>query len=200
MRRWELEHVIRAAAEVAGDRDIVIVGSQAILAQFPDAPESMLVSREADLYPRNRPEKADEIEVALGDGSYFDSSFGYYAHTVGPETAKAPAGWQERLVAICNDNTNRATGWCLEAHDLVLAKCVAGRERDWEFAEDAIRHGIVDPDELRRRARDLPVPPDHLKHLAGMLESRIERARPERRLTQTEFDELFGDLPSDGEG
>ncbi|HXV06325.1 MAG TPA: hypothetical protein VFP23_10525 [Solirubrobacterales bacterium] len=49
MRREELEHVIRATTEVSGDAELVIVGSQAILGQFPDAPESLLVSREADV-------------------------------------------------------------------------------------------------------------------------------------------------------
>ncbi len=158
MRRAELEHIIRAAAEVAGDDELVIVGSQAVLGQFPDAPEAMLVSREADVYPRNHPERADEIEGSLGDGSYFDSSFGYYAHAVGPETAKAPAGWEERLIAVRNENTGGATGWCLEVHDLLLSKCAAGRERDWEFAREALLHGLADPDELQRRAADLPLP------------------------------------------
>src|SRR5437763_6968638 len=131
MRRPELEHIIRAAAQVAGDSDIVIVGSQAILGQFPDAPDSMLVSREADVFPRNHPERSIEIDGALGDGSMFDATFGYYAHAVGPETAKAPTGWKDRLVPIKNESTGGATGWCLEAHDIVLSKCVAGRERDW---------------------------------------------------------------------
>ena len=49
-----------------------------------------------------------------------------------------------------------------EAHDLVLSKCAAGRERDWEFAEEAIRHGLADPDELLRRLDDMPVAPDGL--------------------------------------
>ena len=51
MTRAELEHLIRAAADIADDEDIVVIGSQAILGQFPDAPESMRVSAEADLYP-----------------------------------------------------------------------------------------------------------------------------------------------------
>lgn len=169
MRRADLEHVIRAAAEVAGDDELVIVGSQAILGQFPDAPESMLLSREADVYPKNHPERADEIDGSLGDGSYFDSSFGYYAHAVGPETAKAPAGWQERLVPVRSENTGGATGWCLEAHDLVLSKCVAGRDRDWEFAKEALRHRLVDPDELQRRAADLPLPPAEAERIQRML-------------------------------
>ena len=45
-----------------------------------NAPASMLVWRDAGLYPRSDPERADEIEGSMGEGSYFDSSFGYYVH------------------------------------------------------------------------------------------------------------------------
>jgi len=169
MRRAELEHVIRAAAEVSGDDELVIVGSQAILGQFPDAPAGLLVSREADIYPKNHPEQADEIDGNLGDGSYFDSSFGYYAHGVGPETAKAPEGWEDRLIPVRSENTGDATGWCLEAHDLILSKCAAGRDRDWEFAREALEHGLVDGDELRRRAADLPLPRERREAIQRML-------------------------------
>lgn len=161
--------MIRAAAEVAEDNELVVVGSQAILGQFPDAPTAMLISREADVYPRNCPERGDEIDGSLGDGSYFDSTFGYYAHAVGPETAKAPSGWDERLVPVRSENTGGATGWCLEAHDLVLSKCAAGRERDWEFAREALIHELVDADELRRRSRDLPLPPADIETIQRML-------------------------------
>ncbi len=40
----------------------------------------------------------------------------------------------------------------------MLTKCVAGRDRDWEFARVAIRHGLVEPEELLRRIPDLPLP------------------------------------------
>lgn len=177
MRRAELEHVIRAAATVAEDEDIVVVGSQAILGQFPDAPASMRVSREADIYPRNHPERKDEIDGSLGDGSYFDSTYGYFAHAVGPETATLPAGWEERLVAVRSENTGGATGWCLEVHDLVLSKCAAGRERDWEFAEEAVRHGLADPDELRRRVDEMPLAGARLDSLRRTVDGVIARAR-----------------------
>lgn len=176
MRRAELEHVIRAAAEVAQDDDIVVIGSQAILGQFPDAPLTMRVSREADVYPRNHPERNDEIDGSLGDGSYFDSTYGYFAHAVGPETATLPSGWEERLVAVRNENTGGATGWCVEAHDLVLSKCAAGRDRDWEFAEEAIRHRLVDPAELRRRVDDMPLTGTPLEGLRRTVEGVIARA------------------------
>jgi hypothetical protein len=99
VRREEFEHVI-AAANVIGEDEFVVIGSQAILGSYPDAPESMLRSMEADIYPARSPAHADEIDAALGDGSNFHRSFGYYAHGVGPETAKAPAGWQRRLVRV----------------------------------------------------------------------------------------------------
>jgi hypothetical protein len=176
MRRAELEHVIRAAATVAEDTEIVVIGSQSILGQFPDAPASLLVSREADVYPRNHPERIDEIDGSLGDGSYFDSTYGYYAHAVGPETATLPAGWERRLIAVRSPNTGGATGWCLEVHDLLLSKCAAGRERDWEFVEDALSHRLADAGELRKRAVDLPLPPAQLKTVERMVQGLIARA------------------------
>jgi len=176
MRRSELEHLIRAAAVVADDQELVVINSQAILGQFPDAPDELLVSREAHVYPRNHPERAIEIDGSLGDGSYFDATFGYYAHAVGPETATLPAGWEKRLVAVQNENTGGATGWCLEIHDLLLSKCAAGRERDWQFVEQAVRHGLADPAELRRRVSDLSISAARLDSIRRMVDGVITRS------------------------
>jgi hypothetical protein len=134
MTRLQLEHLIRAAGTIADDDDIVVIGSQAILGQFPAAPAELLVSREADLYPRSHPERADLIDGSIGEGSPFERAYGYYAHGVGPETAVLPTGWQERLVAVASPNTRLVRGWCLEIHDLTIAKLVAGREKDLDFA------------------------------------------------------------------
>jgi hypothetical protein len=176
VRRNELEHVIRAAAAVTEDDELIVIGSQAILAQFPDAPPTLLVSREADLYPRNRPDRSDEIDRSLGDGSYFDATYSYYAHGVGPETPTLPTGWERRLIPIRNENTGGATGWCLEIHDLLLSKCVAGRERDWEFVEEAIGHGLADTQELSRRTGDLPVSENRRGEVRRMVEGAAARA------------------------
>ncbi len=181
MRRAELEHVLRAAANVAEDEEIVVIGSQAILGQFPDAPAALLVSREADVYPRNHPERADEIDGSLGDGSYFDAVYGYYAHAVGPETAILPAGWEDRLIAVRNENTGGATGWCLEVHDLLLSKCAAGRERDWEFCEGALTHGLAGAEELRRRVAEMPLQGARRADVERVVEGVIARAGASRR-------------------
>lgn len=59
MRRQDLEHIIRAASTVADDDELVIIGSQAILGQFPNAPAELCVSVEADVYPKNHPARWD---------------------------------------------------------------------------------------------------------------------------------------------
>lgn len=157
MRRNEFEHVVAAAAQVTGESELVVIGSQAILGSFPNAPESMLLSMEADVYPRQHPEKADEIDGSLGDGSPFHETYGYYAHGVGPETAKAPMGWEDRLVRVDIPprvgSQQSPVALCLEPHDLVLAKCVAGRQRDWDFAKEALRHNLVNAHSLFRSRR-----------------------------------------------
>jgi hypothetical protein len=173
----EFEHVIAAAAEVTSQNEFVVIGSQAILGSIVQPPASLLQSLEADIYPLRDSAAADLIDGALGDGSPFHLAFGYYAHGVGPETAKAPKGWQDRLVRrtippwVASART--AVAWCLEAHDLVLSKCVAGRERDWEYAANAVTAEIVRPDVLLARIPDLPVDDALRDHVEQMLQALI---------------------------
>jgi len=162
VRKSDFDHVIAAAVDVSGEREIVVIGSQAILGSIEDPPEELIESMEVDVYPLNDPEKAEEIDSVLGDGSPFHGMFGFYAHGVGPETVKGPAGWEERLikVRIPPRPAQRAEpmAYCLELHDLVLAKCAAGRDRDWEYAREMLRLGLVDLDELLGRIAQMPVP------------------------------------------
>lgn len=151
MKRTEFEHVLRAAAAIVED-DLVVIGSQSILAQHPDAPASLLKSSEVDLFPRNHQDRADEIDGSLGDGSRFHQTYDYFAHAVGPETPTAPAGWEGRLVLVelpaMNPRNGIVRAWCMEAHDLVLAKLAAGRPHDYEFVDEAIRARLVDLEQL----------------------------------------------------
>jgi hypothetical protein len=63
-----------------------------------------------DIYPLHRPDSADVIDGAIGEGSHFEDAFGYYAQGVGPETAVLPAGWQNRLVRVQSPATRGAVG------------------------------------------------------------------------------------------
>ena len=124
MNREQLEHVLRAAAAIAQENSLVVVGSQAVLLPYPNAPEALLGSREVDLYPALHPERADLIDGAIGAMSSFDETFGYYADGVGPETAIMPADWMDRARLYYIGDV---TAICPDIHDLAVSKCAAAR-------------------------------------------------------------------------
>lgn len=66
-------------------------------------------------------------------------------------------------------STRTAVALCLEVHDLVLSKCAAGRDRDWDYASEALMAGIVQPDVLLARVPDLPVTQDVRDHVEETL-------------------------------
>lgn len=85
-----------------------------------------------------------------------------------------PAGWKERLIPLRNDNTGNGTGLCLEVHDLVVSKLVAGREKDLSFIAGALRHGLVEADRVRDRLKQTPLDHDRrtlCEHRLRRLES-----------------------------
>lgn len=176
MTREQLEHIIRAAAAISGDDEIVVIGSQSVLAQFPHAPPELLVSVEADVFPRNQPEQADLIDGSIGELSPFHTTFGYYAQGVAPETAIAPAGWQDRLIPLRGAGTRGATGWCLEVHDLLLSKYVAGREKDIEFTAVAVRHGLVSREILSARLAGMPIDNARREWIASKIDADFRAA------------------------
>ena len=71
MKREDLEHLIRAAAGVLGEQDVLVIGSQAILGSYNDSglPADVTLSIEADLGSFEDPDqrKADQIHGAPGE-------------------------------------------------------------------------------------------------------------------------------------
>lgn len=56
-----------------------------------------------------------------------------------------------RLAEVSNANTRFVRVWCLEVHDLAVAKLVAGREKDIDFVISLRNHGMAQPEVLRMR-------------------------------------------------
>lgn len=67
MTREELEHIIRASADITGQYEFIIVGSQSILGPVPNPNPVFTMSAEADIYPLQAPELADQIDGAIGE-------------------------------------------------------------------------------------------------------------------------------------
>ena len=67
MQRPQLEHIIRAAAGITGADEFVVIGSQAVLGQFPNPPAELLISIEADLFTFRSPTDAELIDGSTGE-------------------------------------------------------------------------------------------------------------------------------------
>jgi hypothetical protein len=156
MTRDELEHAIRAACDVSGDDEVYVFGSQAILGQYPDAPESLRQSAEADIAPVTATDMVDLIDGSLGELSQFHQTYGFYVHGISIEAAVLPIGWERRAIQVRNNNTRNRTGWCVEAHDLAISKLVAFRDKDKDFVRTLIVEKLIDPRKLDRRLHQLP--------------------------------------------
>lgn len=161
MRREQLEHVLRAACSIVDADTALVIGSQAILASFPDhmLPPAAARSVEVDLAFFDDPgeEKADLVDAAIGELSQFHETYGYYAQGVSVTTAVLPEGWRERLVRFATAGSAPGSALCLEPHDLAASKLVAYREKDVEFVAALIAARLLDPDTLSRRVAALPI-------------------------------------------
>ena len=143
MTRDELEHIIRASGDITDQYEFMVIGSQSILGPVPNPEAIFTMSAEADIYPLQAPELAEKIEGAIGEGSQFHETYGYYAQGVGPETAILPAGWINRVHRVQNTATGDRVGYCLDVIDLFMSKAAAARDKDREFCVALLSHGYV---------------------------------------------------------
>jgi hypothetical protein len=173
MKRSEVEHVLRAEAAITQETSFFVVGSQAILMQFPQAPPELTVSRELDLYPALNPDKADLIDGTIGALSSFDETFGYHADGVGPETAVMPPDWRKReLFFYLGD----VTVICPEVHDLAVSKCVAARHKGAEFVRALFKHSMVELDTMLVRIAMLDADRHPVQHITQWTQRRAQEA------------------------
>ncbi len=147
MNRSDLEHLIRVSSQLTEEYELVVIGSQAILGTDPNPPADLTASMEADIYPMNNPDAADAIERAIGEGSQFHETYGYYAQAVGPDTAKLPEGWKQRLLRVPETARDTGVAYCISVVDLFLSKAAAGRDKDREFCIALLHHGYLKVEE-----------------------------------------------------
>jgi hypothetical protein len=83
VRREQLEHVLRSACQIVGDRDVLVIGSQSVLGAIPESrlPLEATASMEVDVAFFDDPDdrKADQVDGAIGELSLFHETNGYYA-------------------------------------------------------------------------------------------------------------------------
>jgi len=164
MNRSELEHIIRAACAITNQENVVIIGSQAILASFDYSvlPEDTTLSVEADVFFLDDEDGSlsDLVDGTIGELSPFQFTHGIYAHGVGENTAILPDGWKERLLVLRNANTEYSSGLCLDPYDLCVAKLFAYRENDLSYVRSLLDAGLIKLPELRQRVDLVIITPE----------------------------------------
>lgn len=166
MNRAEVAHIVRAAQAITKEREFVLIGSQAANLQIDKMPEAMQMSGELDIYPLRRPDLSDLIDGAIGEGSSFHETFGYYAHGIGPETAKLPLGWEGRAIRISSPGMDKAIAIAPEIHDICASKVIVGREKDREYVVAAVTTKLVDPSVLMARVESIESVDEKVRSIA----------------------------------
>ncbi|MCW2505034.1 MAG: hypothetical protein JWO79_3318 [Actinomycetia bacterium] len=163
MRREQLEHVLRAASQIADDPNVLVIGSQSVLGAIHEErlPLAATASMEIDVafFDDTDDRKADRVDGAIGELSQFHETFGYYAQGVSVSTAVLPDGWRDRLVVVDTASTAPGRGHLLEPHDCVVSKLVAGREKDYAFADALVHAQLIDLAVIAERIETVDVLP-----------------------------------------
>jgi hypothetical protein len=166
MNRPRLERLLHALSQITRDRELVMIGSQAIHAVTHDAPDEVLISRECDvLFDAGDPLVA-VIDEQLGRNSPYAAESLVHLDTVSSTFPFLPDGWEQRLVPFGPAAPHLR---CLEIHDLVLSKLAAGRLKDYELIAVLLDRTLADLSAVRDRIAAVPD-----LHMRAVLAARLQ--------------------------
>ena len=177
--RVQLKHAIRASCAILEQPGVIVIGSQSILATWPDTelPVAATQSMELDICPladNDAQALAMVLGGAIGELSPFNEAFGFYIDGVGKNTATLPDDFSERLIAVSDNDTKGYVGFCIDPHDLCVAKLVAGRDKDMIFVDALIGQRFVDPRIIGRFLVHTKMPHSTRKRIEQYLQPIIE--------------------------
>jgi hypothetical protein len=170
MKKQQVDHILRAAGELTGEKQFVIIGSQSLHGKCPDVADDILQSFEVDLIAKNHPDRSEWLNF-IGQDSPFHETHGYYADPVAENTATLPKGWRGRLVNLPPGDTQGVTGLCLDPHDLAIAKYVARREKDIVFTRALAVRGIVEKAQLLALLEKTAIDKEARERIRGFIEN-----------------------------
>lgn len=153
LTQQDLDRAVRAVAGLLGTREVIVVGSQALLVQRDDIDRSLRASEEIDMFATTgrwlteNPglEASEQIASVLGEGSGFHLAHGYFVDGVDERTATLPDDWRDRMVVreVAMDDGTSVTVLAPSPADIVAAKLHRGDPKDLEFASNCIRLGLA---------------------------------------------------------
>jgi|SRR5579872_3452492 len=177
MKKQQVDHVLRAAGRITGEKRFIIIGSQSLHGKYPDLADQIHTSFEVDLIASNRVERTEWLNV-IGVDSQFHETYGYYADAVDVGTATLPKGWKGRLVNLPPGDTGGVRGLCLEPHDLAIAKYAAFREKDLVFTRELARRGVTSKSRLLELLEQTDVTAELRDRIHARIDADFEQPAP----------------------
>ncbi len=175
----DLERAVRSLARHFQADAVYVIGSQAILVGWPDAPVRTRRSDEIDAYPANARdwtkrfgiEASEEINALFGFGSPFHMSFEFYVDGVDERTATLPPDWRSRAIErVVQDDDRSIKAVAPSLVDLAVSKLARLDEKDREFVAICHRERPFDLVQLRRLFRSTHPPAE----LAALVEAFLD--------------------------
>jgi hypothetical protein len=173
--REDIERAVRALAREFNTDTVFIIGSQAILMSWPDAPEIMRGTPEIDAYPENARiweieearkggglplEASEHIHGLFGEGSPFHGTHGFYIDGVDEGTARLPRGWHTRAMVRRFDVDGRMVKAAAPApEDLIVSKLARLDDKDKDFVEAYHRTRPLDVQLIEERIVETDLEP-----------------------------------------
>jgi hypothetical protein len=159
VRREDFDALVAAVAATAEVNEVIVVGSQAILASIDEKllPRQVTLSPEIDVVIAAHP-RAGAIRRLLGPGSLSDSQRGVYVDVVSEHTPRLAANWRARAIRRQSPDMPLVSALCPDIHDLALAKLGAGRrDKDFPYVEAllAATPPLLDLDVLEERLPEM---------------------------------------------
>ena len=140
-------HVARALSEITGRKELVVVGSAAVIAAMVEMNGNDFGTEDVDIFSLDSDDEErfiDEAEI-IGRDSKFHETHGYYADGVGPKTAIMPADWKTRAEARNVPGAPGVVLWVPDMNDVALAKLCAWRDKDIQWLKIAVKEGVIEP-------------------------------------------------------
>lgn len=158
MRLQSLIHLAEITLAASRCERIIVFGSSSLLVRFPELGEPggpLEPSFDADLllFPCDD-ELAAMLDEAIGQDRKFHARFGYHADFLREGIKnQLPPGWDERLAPLpgCEGV------FCIEPHDLAVAKLQAGRPKDIKLLAALLKGGMLDEKTVRERLNASPL-------------------------------------------
>ncbi|MEP7181382.1 MAG: DUF6036 family nucleotidyltransferase [Betaproteobacteria bacterium] len=143
MELSDLDVLFNEARKLAGHSEYVVVGSLSILGviKASDVPARMLMSIDVDCYTPRDPGRIFELSEALGEGSPFEASHGFYLDPISPDVPTLPENWKSRLVRVPFDDG--IVVFFLDPNDAAVSKYARCEPRDREWIQAGLGAALL---------------------------------------------------------